>query len=143
MPFVTGGYYSKDLILLQVWNSPQGGSLMFIAGLAGALITSVYSFRLFFIVFYGEPKTLVKKTSDPAMTVPLVILAVPAVIGGFVEMPGFFGAPHLFSRFVGNALPAFKALSPEAGTDLRLFVLSCLASLGGIFLAYLMFLRKA
>jgi NADH-quinone oxidoreductase subunit L len=142
VPFVTGGYYSKDLILLEVWNSPQGGSLLFIAGLAGALITSVYSFRLFFIVFFGEPNILVKKTSAPAMTVPLVILAVPAVIGGLVEMPGFFGAPHLFSRFVGNALPGFKALSPAPGTDLRLFVLSCMASLGGIFLAYLMFLRK-
>ena len=57
-------------------------------------------------------------------------------------MPGFFGAPHLFSGFVGYALPAFKALSPAAGTELRLFVLSCLASLGGIFLAYLMFLRR-
>ena len=42
VPFVTGGYYSKDLILLQVWNSPQGGSLMFIAGLAGG----THHFRL-------------------------------------------------------------------------------------------------
>lgn len=142
VPFVTGGYYSKDLILLQVWNSPQGGPLLFIAGLAGALITSVYSFRLFFIVFFGEPNVLVKKTAAPAMTAPLVILAVLALIGGLVELPGFFGIPPLFSRFVGNALPGFQALSPAPGTELRLFILSTAASLGGIFLAYFMVLRK-
>jgi NADH-quinone oxidoreductase subunit L len=142
VPFVTGGYYSKDLILMQVWNSPQGGPLLFIAGLAGALITSVYSFRLLFIVFFGEPKALVTKTADPVMTVPLVILAVPALLGGLVEMPGFFGAPPLFSRFLGTALPAYRALSPAPGTELWLFVLSTLASLGGILLAYLMVIGK-
>jgi len=142
VPFVTGGYYSKDLILLEVWNSPQGGSLLFLAGLVGDFITSVYSFRLFFIVFSGEPKTPVKKTADTAMTVPLVILAVLSLVGGLVEMPGYFGIQPLFSGFMGNTLPGFKALSPAPGTDRALFVLSTLASLGGILVAYLIFFRR-
>jgi len=142
VPFVTGGYYSKDLILLQVWNSPQGGFLLFLAGLVGDILTSVYGFRLFFIVFFGEPKTFVKKTADHAMTVPLIVLAVLALIGGFLEMPRFFGNLPLFSGFLDDVLPGFKSLSPAPGSNLALFILSTAASLGGIYAAYLMFLRK-
>ena len=40
VPFVTGGFYSKDLILSQVWASASGGSVLFLAGLAGSLLTS-------------------------------------------------------------------------------------------------------
>ena len=142
VPFVTGGYYSKDLILLQVWNSPQGGFPLFLAGLVGDILTSVYGFRLFFIVFFGEPKTFVKKTTDHAMMVPLIVLAVLALIGGFLEMPRFFGNLPLFSGFLDDVLPGFKSLSPAPGSNLALFILSTTASLGGIYVAYLMFLRK-
>jgi NADH-quinone oxidoreductase subunit L len=142
VPFVTGGFYSKDLVLLQVWNSPQGGSLLFLAGLGGDLITSVYSFRLLFIVFYGEAKTIANKAADRAMAVPLVALAVLAFIGGFPEMPRYFGKLPFFSNFLKYALPPFKSIFPSRGTDTALFLLSTLASLGGIYLAYHMFLKR-
>jgi NADH-quinone oxidoreductase subunit L len=142
VPLVTGGYYSKDLILLQVWNSQQGGFLLFLAGLAGDFLTSLYSFRLLFIIFYGEQKTSAKKKSSTAFVLPIVILALLALTGGLLETPPFLGDVNFFSGFLKNALPGFKSLFPAPGSDVALFIFSAAASFGGIYLAYLLFLKK-
>jgi NADH-quinone oxidoreductase subunit L len=142
VPLVTGGFYSKELILLQVWNSLGGGSLLFLAGIAGDLITSVYAFRLFFIVFFGEARTPAKSTASLSLAIPLVVLALLAIIGGLPELPRSFGGLPYFSDFLKYALPAYLAVHLARGTDMTLFILSTLASLGGIYAAYLMFFRK-
>jgi NADH-quinone oxidoreductase subunit L len=142
VPFVTGGFYSKDLILSQVMTSAKGGSMLFLAGLAGSLLTSVYSFRLLFLVFFGEAKASARGTISRAATLPLGILAVLAVIGGFVEMPSQLGDLRLFSRFTEKSLPGFQGLSWGPGIELILLILSSAASLGGIYVAYLLFLKK-
>src|SRR5574340_64105 len=56
LPLVTAGFYSKDLILWQTWSSSQGSTALWIAGMVGVLLTSLYIFRLIFLVFYGEKK---------------------------------------------------------------------------------------
>jgi NADH-quinone oxidoreductase subunit L len=56
LPF-TSGFYSKDAILLSAWALPDIGPWLWAGGLLGALLTSIYSFRLVFIVFFGEAKT--------------------------------------------------------------------------------------
>ena len=45
LPLVTAGFYSKDLILFEAWSSVLGGPWLWLAGLVGALLTSVYTFR--------------------------------------------------------------------------------------------------
>ncbi|MFH1144546.1 MAG: NADH-quinone oxidoreductase subunit L, partial [Candidatus Eisenbacteria bacterium] len=91
LPLVTAGFYSKDLILFEAWSAPLGSPWLWAAGLAGALITAVYSFRLVFRVFAGPLKTPVTRRPGYAVTIPLVALAVLALIGGFVEMPATLG----------------------------------------------------
>ena len=54
LPYVTAGFYSKDLILSTLLASPQGGIWLWAAGLLGAFLTSVYAFRPVFVVFFGE-----------------------------------------------------------------------------------------
>ena len=53
---LTSGFYSKDAILLSAYHSSWNGPLLWGVGLLGALLTSIYSFRLVFLVFFGEIK---------------------------------------------------------------------------------------
>ena len=55
LPLITAGFYSKDEIL---WGAVvQGQNPLFIAGLVGAFMTSLYTFRMIFIVFHGKEHT--------------------------------------------------------------------------------------
>ena len=54
LPVVTAGFYSKDLILFEAWSSVLGGPWLWLAGLVGALLTSVYTFRMVFLTFFGD-----------------------------------------------------------------------------------------
>lgn len=77
------GYFSKDAILLSAYNS---NFPVFIVLYAGAILTSLYMFRLYFITFEGEGRSKYSKNAheSPAlMTGPLVILAILSVLGGY------------------------------------------------------------
>jgi NADH-quinone oxidoreductase subunit L len=142
VPFVTGGFYSKDLILMEAWAAPAGGSYLFLAGLVGSLLTAIYSFRLFFLVFYGGAKQPVVRAKDGAVAIPLVILAALALIGGFVETPRLAGNVTLFSDFLGNVFRGGAPSVAAIGGTPVLLLLSSLFSLGGIYAAYVLFLRR-
>ncbi|MBA2298512.1 MAG: NADH-quinone oxidoreductase subunit L, partial [Actinobacteria bacterium] len=96
------GFFSKDSILAAALASGGYGQVLFAAGLAGALLTGLYTFRLFFVVFLGEASPLVRqhaggKGDAPGrgrgegpwtMTVPVAVLAVLAVVGGWIQIAG-------------------------------------------------------
>src|SRR5215510_5525264 len=69
LPLVTAGFYSKDLILWETWSSPKGGPRLWAAGLIGALLTAVYTFRMVFITFFGEARRQVSKTPGTPMQI--------------------------------------------------------------------------
>ena len=56
---------------LELLASGGYGQLLFAAGLVGALLTGLYTFRLLFIVFLGEPSQLVREHEGPALVVPV------------------------------------------------------------------------
>ena len=77
------GYFSKDAILLGAYNLNLP---VFIVLYAGAILTALYMFRLYFITFEGEPRSKYAKQAkenSPLMTGPLIVLAVLSVIGGY------------------------------------------------------------
>jgi len=93
------GYYSKDAILLWAYNF---NFPIFILLYAGALLTATYMFRLYFISFEGEARSehsRSAKENNLYMTLPLILLAVLSVVGGFnVLYPlniGSYFAPDL------------------------------------------------
>ncbi len=89
LPLVTAGFYSKDEILwLAFANGHQG---FFYAGLFGALLTSIYTFRLIFIVFHGEEKTPAHAGHGFAYTVPLVVLLLLSTAVGAMIHPSLAG----------------------------------------------------
>lgn len=96
------GFFSKDEILARTWeHSP----LMFGLLALTSLITAVYMFRLYFLVFHGEFRGSAQQKehlheSPPSMTVPLIILAVLSTVGGFMGMPEIFADRHYFADFI-------------------------------------------
>jgi NADH-quinone oxidoreductase subunit L len=140
LPVVTAGFYSKDRILTQAWLSGGMGHWLWAAGWIGALLTALYIFRVVFIVFFGEGGAPVEKRPGNSIRIPLVILAVLALTVGLLGEPRLFGGVDLFSRLLSGALPAVAETSGEAGAERILQALATAASLGGILLAYALFL---
>ena len=95
------GFFSKDAIIEAVHASTIAGSdFAYFAVLSGVFITALYSFRLFFIVFHGEERFEqhdghMPHESPKVVTVPLVLLAIPSVLAGFLIGPMVFG--HFFA----------------------------------------------
>jgi NADH-quinone oxidoreductase subunit L len=133
LPLVTAGFYSKDLILWEVWSSKEGNPLLWAAGLAGALLTSIYSFRMVFLTFFGEAKTGVSGKTGLLMSAPVVILAVLSVAGGFVQLP--------LTGFLGLALPQVQTVSSSMAGEPVLKTITGMVSVVGIVLAWFFFLR--
>ena len=133
LPLVTAGFYSKDLILWEVWSSKQGSPWLWAAGLAGAMLTSIYSFRMVFLTFFGEVKTSVSGKTGVLMSVPIVILAVLSVAGGFIELP--------LMGFMSTALPHVRTASGSVAGESLLKIITAMASVAGILLAWFLFLR--
>jgi NADH-quinone oxidoreductase subunit L len=141
LPLITAGFYSKDQILWYSFSSLSGNSLLWLAGITGALLTALYSFRMIFITFYGEAKSQPTFLPGKLMTVPLIILAVLSLVGGFIELPASMGNIHLFSNLVDNSVPAIITKGGDHN-ELLFQVLSAVVALSGIYLAYLIYLKK-
>ncbi len=96
-PFFAG-YYSKDIVLESAWAAhSQTGQLAFYLGIAAALLTAFYSWRLLLMTFHGDTrasKEVLKNIheSPGVMTIPLFILAVGAIFSGYVFYDLFVGA---------------------------------------------------
>lgn len=141
LPLVTAGFYSKDAILWYSVLSETGSTILWIAGITGAFLTALYSFRMIFITFFGDAKTQPSFLPGKMMTIPLIILAVLSVIGGFIELPESLGHIHLFSKLVNNTLP--EIIVKETGHSEILFqAISAIIVLAGIYLAYTVYLKK-
>ena len=86
LPF-SSGFFSKEGILLSAWTQPGIGPWLWAGGLLGALLTSIYSFRLVFIVFFGEAQTEPDRQPGWQMAVPLMVLCVLSLVGGWFVLP--------------------------------------------------------
>ncbi len=142
LPLVTAGFYSKDMILWQAWSSPSGGALLWLAGLAGAFITSIYTFRMVFVTFFGESKMEVKWRPGFRTALPLAVLAIFSIIGGFIDLPENLGNIPLFSGFLQPVFHETLAGKSAEGGETISQVVSSLVSLAGIFVAFLFYLRR-
>ena len=114
------GFFSKDTIIeVAKFSNLPGASYAYWCVLLGALVTALYSFRSFFMVFHGQPR-MDKKTYDhvhesPWMIgLPLVLLAIPSVILGYIlYAPMILNNPSLLSDAV-HVLPVHLGLQPIA-----------------------------
>ena len=128
LPLITAGFYSKDEILWEAFASGHNGLLY--AGLAGAFLTSLYTFRLIFIAFHGKPQTEAHAGSGLAHNLPLAVLIVLSTVVGALITPPLAG---VLPESVGHA-------GGEAKHSLEL--LSGAVAIAGILLAAALFLGK-
>jgi NADH-quinone oxidoreductase subunit L len=142
LPLVTAGFYSKDLILFDAWSSPIGSKGLWAAGVLGAFLTTIYTFRMVFLTFFGKSKMSVSFRPGYRMMIPLVILAVFSTIGGFVELPPLFGDFRPFSEFMQTVLPPLLILHDDKTIEAMLLLITEVVQFGGVFIAYLFFLRR-
>ncbi|WP_333648407.1 NADH-quinone oxidoreductase subunit L [Candidatus Binatus sp.] len=136
------GYFSKDLILEAAYDS--GHSWLWFAGVITAGLTSFYMFRLIFMTFFGESRVDSEKEhhlheSPAVMTIPLIVLAILATVGGWVNLPERLLWGNAFVRFLTPAVGAFKPIVEASPSSLSL--VASIASALGIALAYLFYLR--
>jgi NADH-quinone oxidoreductase subunit L len=123
------GFWSKDAILAEAYAG--GHTVLFIVGLVAAFFTAFYMARLFFLVFTGKPRGEHHKhahESPAVMTVPLVILAVLAVVSGFVMTP--------FNGWFGEWL---TGQTTEEHNAAMVMILSTIVGLLGLGLGYMMY----
>jgi NADH-quinone oxidoreductase subunit L len=137
LPLVTAGYYSKDLVLSLVWPS-QAGRVLWACGLAGAFLTAIYTFRMVFLTFFGEGRSIAGHRPGMAITLPLLVLAVLSIVGGFVETPGYLGGVDLFARFLS---PVFGREALPLETSGVIFA-GAAAPIAGLAAAWLLFLKR-
>ncbi len=138
------GFWSKDEILVALKHAAQGDGpyasyfyALLIAAVLTAVLTAFYSFRAYFLTFWGEeviPEEAGHHAheSPASMTVPLMILGVLAVIAGLI-----LGPTGVFARFLEktpNLLPA-----GEHHLDWTVMAVGTIAALMGIFAAWVMY----
>jgi NADH-quinone oxidoreductase subunit L len=175
VPFA--GFWSKDETIVGAWTSgvfPNWGNVVAIVGLISAFLTALYMFRLVFLTFFTKPRYdehHVHPHESPAvMTIPLILLAIPAAIIGFVGFPPEDGAFQHFLEPVFApaaeqqaetaslytvadtnttvAAPAAAEAEGEGGhhvsttTTVIFGIVSTIIALGGIYLAYLLYIAN-
>jgi NADH-quinone oxidoreductase subunit L len=147
------GFFSKDEILWAALTSPAGGLVTYWLALLTALITSFYMFRLIFLTFFGNPRydehAVHVHESPKSMIVPLVMLALLSLTGGWMAAPALLpgGANHfeeyLSPVFAGAAHLPFEKQSVEPpGPELAFMALAVAASALGLLMAWWLYIRK-
>jgi NADH-quinone oxidoreductase subunit L len=137
---IFAGFWSKDAIISAAlaYGGPLGWTL-YIGGLLGALLTGLYTFRLYFRVFHGEPSELVtahthgehRGEGASSMLVPVGVLALGATFIGFLAIPGVW---EPFETWLEPVVPPLVQATAAEDWLTSLFAVS-LGSLG-IFLAW-------
>ena len=128
------GFFSKDAIL---WRAYQASWAYWLVGVVTAFITSFYMFRLWFMTFFGQYRGEAAAHVDhgphsahdahgghggihespKVMVIPLAILAILSVVGGYVGVPGSLGGSNRFDHFLG---PVFRSTVPAESSQTQM-----------------------
>ena len=146
LPPVTAGLASKDAIIARLWYVGGDARLLWWAAMAGVFLTSLYTFRMVFLVFAGESRGEHRVAdhgpAGASTAIPLIVLAALCLVGGLVDLPRFLGGSPYFGRFVGGALPPSPELGASDGQEFLLSLAPLVLTLVGIPVAWLIARRS-
>ncbi|MGN6640240.1 MAG: NADH-quinone oxidoreductase subunit L [Mucilaginibacter sp.] len=142
------GFFSKDEILAAAFVHNKA---MYVIGVITAMFTSFYMFRLLYLTFYGKFRGTAEQEhhlheSPPTMTIPLIVLAVLSIVGGFIGIPETLGGHHWLEHFLAPVFKDSAALLPKAGsetvTDVWLMVASVSGAVAALLFAYVRYVKN-
>jgi NADH-quinone oxidoreductase subunit L len=147
------GFFSKDSILAAAMHAGWYGYLLWSAGLVGTFVTGLYTFRMLFVVFGGEPSAFVREhlirprrhghghhgEGPFSMTSTVAVLAVLSVIGGWVQFAPFWIPITHWLDVVAPTLPHAEATSWQEGIS---SALAFALGLAGLLTAWLVYSRR-
>jgi len=146
------GFFSKDSILLSAFQSENGGRILYAIGLLTALLTSFYMFRLVFLTFFGKERYdehhVHVHESPKSMLVPLMILAVLSIVGGWLAAPAFWGGPDYFAKFLepvfaqGGGAESSAAEAAARALEIPLAIVAVVTALLGFGIAFWLYIRQ-
>lgn len=143
------GFFSKDEILAHAFEKSP---MLWILGMLGAVMTAFYMFRLLYLTFFGAFRGTAHQKqhvheSPKTMTIPLMVLAVLSIIGGFIGIPSSLGGKHALKNFLA---PVFedsdiKTLPAELShsTEYVLMTFSVLILIAVIYAAYNYYVKRS
>jgi len=143
------GFFSKDVILESAWGAGTAlGNYAYVVGVGVAFMTAFYSWRLLFLTFHGASRAdrhVAEHVheSPNIMIVPLYVLALGAVIAGWVAVALFVGeGGHAFWRDSIVVLQSHPALANAEAAPFLVKIAPTILGLAGIALAYLFYIRR-
>jgi len=139
------GFFSKDSILADAMDRGAFGYVLWVVGLAGTFLTGLYTFRLLFLVFWGEPSAFVREHFHApkrdlvgwTMGVPVAVLAVLSVIGGWLQFAPLWHPVETWLQSVAE--PVVTPTDWQEGISSALAVL---LGLLGIYVAWALYAVK-
>lgn len=140
------GFFSKDEILAHAFAENK---LLWVLGFIGALFTAFYMFRMLMLTFFGKFRGTAEQAghlheSPATMTVPLVVLAVLAAVGGLLNVPSALGGGHALADFLS---PVFADSAAVTGTfhldHSTEYVLMAASAIGAIVMAVVAYRQYA
>ncbi len=142
------GFFSKDEILAHTFAHSTS---MYVIGVITAMFTSFYMFRMLYLTFYGKFRGTSEQEhhlheSPPSMTIPLIVLAILSVVGGFIGIPESLGGHHWLEQFLAPVFKSSAALLPDSrltsSTEISLMIASVAGALVALGYAYFRYVKK-
>ena len=146
--FPFAGFFSKDQIIAVAFEENK---LMFVLGLVVSACTAFYMFRLYFLTFTGKFRGTHDQEhhlheSPAVMNIPIVVLAVLSVVGGFIGLPHAVGeSMHMHWHWLDHYLEGtlvMPAMHMDLNTELMLMLTATLIAVGGIYYAWLIYAKR-
>lgn len=143
------GFFSKDEILAGAF---EHSTTMWVIGAITAMLTSFYMFRMLYLTFYGKFRGTSEQEhhlheSPKTMTIPLMVLAVLSVVGGFINVPEILGGHHWLADFLAPVFaPSASVLEHKeaaASTEYSLMAASVALALIALAYAYVRYVKNA
>jgi NADH-quinone oxidoreductase subunit L len=141
------GFFSKDPIIASTLNIGWYGYVFWACGIAGAFLTGLYTFRLWFLVFPGEPSPFVREHYHDhhgregawTMLVPVGILTLLATVGGWIQFP-----PHWepITKWLAPVAPSLADAVPSSTQETVTSIVTVLVGLAGIAIAWAVYSER-
>jgi NADH-quinone oxidoreductase subunit L len=152
------GFFSKDSILAASMHAGWFGYLLWAAGMVGAFLTALYTFRMVFVVFGGQPSAFVREhlvrprgtashgahahagEGPFSMTAPVAILAVLALVGGWIQFAPLWTP---LTDWLHTVAPTLDRAEPASWEEAVSSALAVALGLAGVLAAWLLYARRA